>query len=207
MKRLMFIYLIQVLVVGYTFAQEKTLPRKDSLESDIKATRVNPVNKDTLRNEQLNIMTFDKKPFQKSKETHKFDFATSYIMGKEMPINLNKNLSLAKFNLIEKPNVNFKVKPVQQQIYFFAIYDCVPIPAYLMNTTKELQPHRDLFAHELRTIGYQPWSYDQDSPAILFFFLRKNKHVKGWGWHHLDPLDNQYRNNIPTNQTKPGHRP
>ena len=203
MKRLIFIGLIQALAVGFTFAQAKAQTDKDSLKTEVKEIPVQIVHKDSLKYGQLQ----NKIPFDKSK--HKFDFATSYIMAKEVPSSLNRNISLTKFNLIEKPNVDFSFRPAQQQIYFFAICDYAPIPNYLLNTSQDLQPYRDRFAYELRTIGYKPGSYDQERSSLLFFFVRANKHLRGWGWEHLDARDKQTVNTYKTypEQQKPIHQP
>lgn len=202
MKRLIFIGLLQVLAIGFTFAQVKAQNGKDSLKTEVKEMPVKIVHKDSLKFGQLQ----NKTPFDKGK--HKFSFATSYIMAKEA-FSLNKNISLTKFNLIEKPKVDFSYRPAQQQVYFFAIYDYAPIPNYLLSPAPDFQPYRDRFAYELRTIGYQPGSYDQDRPALLFFFVRTNKHLRGWGWDHLEPRDKQTVDTYKTypEQQKPIHQP
>lgn len=189
MKRIIFTCLIQISVAGYLSAQEATNHAKDTLQQEKESV----VRKDSLRQKlsdtPLKNIRFDKKYTDKRMGNYKFSFATSYAMGKEKSFKPNKDITLNKFNITQKPKVDFTLKPIQQQICFFAIYDCAPIPTYLLNTTPELQPFRDKYAYEIRTVGYSknPWEYNGDHPACLFIFVRKNKHLKRWGWYDMEP--------------------
>lgn len=156
--------------------KEKRSTKNDSLHQKLSDT-------------PLKNIRFDKKYTDKRMGNYKFSFATSYAMGKEKTFKPNKDISLNTFNITRKPKIDFTFKPIQQQVYFFAIYDCAPIPTYLLNTTPELQPFRDKYAYEIRTVGYSkiPWEYDGNHPACLFIFVRKNKYLKGWGWYDMEP--------------------